>query len=99
MNAGTKEFTWHRTEASGKWKAANRADLCNALGSAEKVWGSRCVPAEVPGIMFLSGGQTEVEATANLDAINRLAAEQGAPPGLSHSPMAERCRSALPRQF
>jgi fructose-bisphosphate aldolase class I len=28
-----------------------------------------CVPAEVPGIAFLSGGQTEAQATANLDAI------------------------------
>jgi fructose-bisphosphate aldolase class I len=32
----------------------------------------RCVPVAVPGIAFLSGGQSEVEATANLDAINRL---------------------------
>jgi len=28
------------------------------------------VPAEVPGIVFLSGGQTEVEACENLNAIN-----------------------------
>ena len=28
------------------------------------------VPSEVPGIAFLSGGQTEVEATNNLDQIN-----------------------------
>jgi fructose-bisphosphate aldolase class I len=26
----------------------------------------------VPGIVFLSGGQSEVQATENLDAINRL---------------------------
>jgi len=32
----------------------------------------RCVPAAVPGIFFLSGGQTPAEATAHLDAINRL---------------------------
>ncbi len=32
----------------------------------------RHVPAIVPGIVFLSGGQSEVEATENLDAINRL---------------------------
>jgi fructose-bisphosphate aldolase class I len=32
----------------------------------------RTVPAAVPGIVFLSGGQSEEEATANLDAINRL---------------------------
>ena len=30
------------------------------------------VPSEVPGIAFLSGGQTETEATKNLDAINKL---------------------------
>lgn len=30
------------------------------------------VPAAVPGIVFLSGGQSEVEATANLNAINQL---------------------------
>jgi fructose-bisphosphate aldolase class I len=32
----------------------------------------RCVPAAVPGLFFLSGGQTPVEATVHLDAINRL---------------------------
>jgi fructose-bisphosphate aldolase class I len=32
----------------------------------------RCVPVAVPGIAFLSGGQSDVEATANLNAINRL---------------------------
>ena len=32
----------------------------------------RTVPAAVPGIVFLSGGQSEEEATANLDAMNRL---------------------------
>lgn len=31
----------------------------------------RAVPAAVPSINFLSGGQSPVEATANLDAINR----------------------------
>ena len=30
-----------------------------------------CVPAEVPGIAFLSGGQTEVDATKNLNLINK----------------------------
>lgn len=32
----------------------------------------RTVPAAVPGIVFLSGGQTPEEATSNLDAINRV---------------------------
>jgi fructose-bisphosphate aldolase class I len=31
-----------------------------------------CVPAAVPGIVFLSGGQSEVQATENLNAINQL---------------------------
>ncbi len=30
------------------------------------------VPAAVPGIVFLSGGQSEVEATENLNAINKV---------------------------
>ncbi len=30
-----------------------------------------CVPAAVPGIAFLSGGQSDEEATAHLDAMNR----------------------------
>ena len=32
----------------------------------------RTVPAAVPGINFLSGGQSPAEATANLDALNRV---------------------------
>ena len=41
----------------------------------------RYVPAAVPGIVFLSGGQTEVQATENLNAIN----EVGGPWPLSFS--------------
>jgi fructose-bisphosphate aldolase class I len=37
----------------------------------------RTVPAAVPGIMFLSGGQPMEVATAHLDAMNRL---PGPPP-------------------
>jgi len=32
----------------------------------------RTVPAAVPGVTFLSGGQSELTATANLDAMNRV---------------------------
>ena len=32
----------------------------------------RTVPAAVPGVLFLSGGQSDEQATARLDAINRL---------------------------
>jgi fructose-bisphosphate aldolase, class I len=31
-----------------------------------------CVPAAVPGIAFLSGGQSDLDATARLDAINKI---------------------------
>ena len=40
------------------------------------------VPSEVPGIVFLSGGQSEVEATENLNAINQI---EGTPWNLSFS--------------
>jgi fructose-bisphosphate aldolase class I len=46
--------------------------------SAQEVaeWTIRCfrehVPAAVPGIVFLSGGQSEVEASENLNAINQV---------------------------
>ncbi|MCB1094901.1 MAG: fructose-bisphosphate aldolase class I [Verrucomicrobiae bacterium] len=32
----------------------------------------RCVPAAVPSIVFLSGGQTEIEATTHLNRINEM---------------------------
>ena len=35
---------------------------------------NRHVPAAVPGIVFLSGGQSQVEATANLNAMNAIGA-------------------------
>lgn len=34
----------------------------------------RAVPAAVPGVMFLSGGQSDVEATRNLNALNQRGA-------------------------
>jgi fructose-bisphosphate aldolase class I len=43
------------------------------------------VPAAVPGIVFLSGGQSDEDATVRLDAINRFAARVGAPWQLSFS--------------
>ena len=39
----------------------------------------RTVPAAVPGVLFLSGGQSDEEATVNLNAINQLAAKVGVP--------------------
>ena len=43
------------------------------------------VQAAVPGIVFLSGGQSDDEATINLDAINRYARTAGAPWQISFS--------------
>ena len=45
----------------------------------------RVVSAALPGVVFLSGGQTDEEATSNLNAINRRAADVGAPWQLSFS--------------
>ena len=45
----------------------------------------RAVPAAVPGIMFLSGGQGDEEATSNLNAIVLNGREVGAPWELSFS--------------
>ena len=45
----------------------------------------RSVPAAVPGVVFLSGGQTDEEATINLNAINQRSAGVGAPWQLSFS--------------
>jgi len=43
------------------------------------------VPAAVPGIVFLSGGQADGESVVNLDAINRLAAVKAVPWEISYS--------------
>ena len=43
------------------------------------------VPKEVPGIIFLSGGQEDVESLENLDSINKLAKENKMPWELSFS--------------
>jgi fructose-bisphosphate aldolase class I len=61
---------------------------CPQQASAEEIAEAtvRCfrrhVPAAVPGIAFLSGGQSESQATANLNALNRI---EGLPWQLSFS--------------
>ena len=51
---------------------ANQATVAEVAGETLRVL-RRTVPAAVPGINFLSGGQTPAQASANLDAMNRLA--------------------------
>jgi fructose-bisphosphate aldolase class I len=52
-------------------KAKNRASVEEVAEKTVKVL-KACVPAAVPGIAFLSGGQSDEEATAHLDAMNRI---------------------------
>jgi fructose-bisphosphate aldolase class I len=55
---------------SGK-KNGKRAGVEEVAEKTAKVL-KNCVPSAVPGIAFLSGGQSDEEATAHLDAINRI---------------------------
>jgi fructose-bisphosphate aldolase class I len=52
-------------------KSARKASVQEVAEKTLKVLKS-CVPAAVPGIAFLSGGQSDEEATAHLDAMNKL---------------------------
>jgi fructose-bisphosphate aldolase class I len=52
-------------------KSAKKASVAEVAEKTLKVL-KNCVPPAVPGIAFLSGGQSDVEATAHLDAMNRL---------------------------
>jgi fructose-bisphosphate aldolase class I len=55
---------------SGK-KNGKRAGVDEVAEKTVKVLKS-CVPGAVPGIAFLSGGQSDEEATAHLDAMNKI---------------------------
>src|SRR5215510_7000424 len=55
---------------SGK-KCTNRASVEEVAEKTVTVL-KLCVPAAVPGIAFLSGGQSDEEATAHLDAMNKI---------------------------
>jgi len=52
-------------------KSAKRAGVAEVAEKTVRVL-KACVPAAVPGIAFLSGGQSDEEATAHLDAMNRI---------------------------
>jgi len=55
---------------SGK-KAAKRAGVQEVAEKTVRML-KACVPGAVPGIAFLSGGQSDEEATAHLDAMNKI---------------------------
>ncbi len=75
------ELGVHRVDLEGTLLKPNM--VISGKGCAEQAPASRIaeltvdcflkhVPAAVPGIVFLSGGQSEVEATENLNAINQI---------------------------
>jgi fructose-bisphosphate aldolase class I len=55
---------------SGK-KCAKQASVEEVAEKTVKML-KECVPGAVPGIAFLSGGQSDEEATAHLDAMNKI---------------------------
>jgi fructose-bisphosphate aldolase class I len=55
---------------SGK-KAAKRAGVAEVAEKTVRML-KNCVPGAVPGIAFLSGGQSDEEATAHLDTMNKI---------------------------
>ena len=52
-------------------KCSNRADVKEVAQATIECF-KRSVPAELPGIVFLSGGQSDVEATAHLNEMNKI---------------------------
>ena len=56
--------------APGK-KCAKQASVDEVAEKTLRVL-KECVPASVPGIAFLSGGQSDLDATARLNAMNRM---------------------------
>jgi fructose-bisphosphate aldolase class I len=71
----------HRVSLEGMLLKPNMVipgKTCDAKWSAKQIAAAtvrcfqRTVPAAVPGIVFLSGGQTPQEATANLNAMNAM---------------------------
>ena len=77
------ELTWHKVSlehvilkasmvVSGK-ENARQAPVQEVAERTMKVL-KRTVPAALPGVVFLSGGQSDEAATAHLDAMNRMGA-------------------------
>jgi len=52
-------------------KSGKRASVEEVAGKTVRLL-KNCVPGAVPGIAFLSGGQSDEDATAHLDAMNKI---------------------------
>ena len=81
LNKTFQELRMQRVELEGMVLKPNMAisgKKCPKQASVEEVAEKTvrllkaCVPAAVPGVAFLSGGQSDEEATAHLNAMNRL---------------------------
>jgi fructose-bisphosphate aldolase, class I len=81
LNKTFQELRMQRVELEGMVLKPNMAvsgKKCPKQASVQEVAEKTvrllkaCVPAAVPGIAFLSGGQSDEEATAHLDAMHRL---------------------------
>src|ERR1700747_1106 len=81
LNKTFQELRVQRVELEGMVLKPNMAvsgKKCPKQASVEEVAEKTvrllkaCVPAAVPGIAFLSGGQSDEDATAHLNAMNRL---------------------------
>ena len=86
-----EELTEHKVDLKGICLKPNMVidgKECSKKSSSEEIAKmtincfKETVPSEVPGIVFLSGGQSEIEATENLNEINKI---DGTPWNLSFS--------------
>lgn len=76
-----EELTEHKVDLKGICLKPNMVidgKECSKKSSSEEIAKmtincfKETVPSEVPGIVFLSGGQSEIEATENLNEINKI---------------------------
>jgi len=81
LNECYNELEIHKVDLKGTVLKPNMVisgSNCNYKSSAEEIAKKtldclkKNVPSEVPGIAFLSGGQSEIESTKNLNEINKI---------------------------
>ena len=81
LNECYNELETHKVDLKGTVLKPNMVipgsecvNKCNAKEIAEKTLDclKKNVPSDVPGIAFLSGGQTEIESSKNLNEINKI---------------------------
>ena len=91
LSTASRSKAWcsSRTWSVPGKKSAKRASVEEVAEKTLRVL-KACVPAAVPGIAFLSGGQSDEDATAHLDAMNKM----GPLPWRVTSPTAARCSRA-----